>query len=66
MMEEATYLACIHTPFLLSIAAMFVCAVSLYWLIRMIEKKQTKVEDALLARTIARKLYETLKEKKRL
>ena len=65
-MEEATYLACINTPFLLLVAAMFVGAVSLYWLIHSLEKKQSTIEDGLLARTIARKLYKTLKEEKSL
>lgn len=65
-MEEVTYLACIHTPFLLAFITMFIGAIALYWLIHRLEKKQSTLEDALLARTIARKLYETLKEEKRL
>ena len=65
-MEETTDLACINTPFLLSMSTMLVGAISLYWLIHALEKKQSKIEDGLLARTLARKLYDTLKEEKSL
>lgn len=60
-MEEAT--ACVKLLFLVAIT---IGSMLPYWLTYILEKQQNKIEDALLARQITRKLYESFKKEKNL
>lgn len=61
-MEEAN--VCVQIPFLVALISIITGSLLLYGIIHSLEKKQSKVEDALLAKEIARKLYESLKKEK--
>ena len=63
-MEEISHLACIDTQFLIAFAIINTIGSLLYWTIHSLEKRQTVIEDKLLAKMIARKLYQSLQQEK--
>jgi len=63
---DLNHLICVNTPFLITIIVGISIGAIVYGILHRLERRQAHIEDVLLAKTIARKLYESLKEEKKI